>query len=70
MIFGIALFGDLPTVHLFLGLAVVIASGLFIVWRETVRAAPVTLAAGRGEVVARAARRARRPASGARPIEP
>ena len=29
---------------------------LFIVWRETVRARPITIAGGRGEVTARAAR--------------
>ena len=56
VLFGIWLFGDPPTSNLLLGLGIVVSSGLFIIWRETVRARPVTLAAGRGEVTARAAR--------------
>ncbi|MEZ5826355.1 MAG: hypothetical protein R3C97_17005 [Geminicoccaceae bacterium] len=56
MIFRILLFGDMPAANLFVGLAIVIASGLFIVWRETVRARPVAVGGGRGEVTARAAR--------------
>jgi len=34
----------------------VVAAGLFIVYRETVRAKPVTVGGGRGEVPARIAR--------------
>ncbi|MCB2009216.1 MAG: DMT family transporter [Geminicoccaceae bacterium] len=56
MVFGIMIFGNMPTTNLFIGLAIVVASGLFIVWRETVRARPITIAGGRGEVTARAAR--------------
>ncbi|MCB9944879.1 MAG: DMT family transporter [Geminicoccaceae bacterium] len=56
VIFGMMLFGDQPTLHLLIGLAIVIGSGMFIVWRETVRSKPVTLGGGRGEVTARAAR--------------
>jgi hypothetical protein len=41
---------------LFLGLGIVVASGLYTLWRETVRRRPVTLTVGRGEVPARAAR--------------
>ena len=56
VLFGIWVFGDLPSINLFLGLAIVTTSGLYIVWRETVRARPVTLGGGRGEVPARIAR--------------
>ena len=56
VLFGIWLFGDLPTPNLYLGLVIVTGSGLFIVWRETIRNRPVTIAGGRGEVPARAAR--------------
>jgi drug/metabolite transporter (DMT)-like permease len=56
VIFGILVFGDVPGSNLFVGLAIVIAAGLFIVYRETVRATPVTVGGGRGEVPARAAR--------------
>ena len=34
---GLAIWGDVPTPHLLLGAAVVVASGLYILWRETVR---------------------------------
>jgi len=54
--FGIVLFGDLPTPNLFAGMAIIVASGLFVLWRETVRERPVTLTVGRGEVAARVAR--------------
>ncbi len=56
VLFGILVFGDLPTANLFIGLAIVVAAGLFIVYRETVRARPVTVGGGRGEVPARIAR--------------
>ena len=54
--FGLLVFGDAPTTNLFVGLVVVIAAGLFIIYRETVRATPVTVGGGRGEVPARIAR--------------
>jgi S-adenosylmethionine uptake transporter len=56
VVFGFVLFGDVPQPVLFAGLALVVGSGLYTVWRETVRRLPVTLTAGRGEVPARAAR--------------
>ena len=37
---GFAVWGDLPTVALLIGSAIVIASGLFLFWRET-RKVPV-----------------------------
>jgi drug/metabolite transporter (DMT)-like permease len=56
VLFGALLFGDRPDPVLFAGLTIVAASGLYTLWRETVRQRPVTLTAGRGEVPARAAR--------------
>ena len=56
VVFGILVFGDVPGLNLFLGLAIVVAAGLFIVYRETVRARPVTVGGGRAEVPARVAR--------------
>lgn len=54
--YGALLFGDRPTPILFLGMAIVTASGLYTLWRETVRQRPTVLLASRGEVTARAAR--------------
>jgi drug/metabolite transporter (DMT)-like permease len=34
---GLAVWGDVPTPHLLLGAAVVVGSGLYILWRETIR---------------------------------
>jgi drug/metabolite transporter (DMT)-like permease len=34
---GLAIWGDVPTPHLLLGATVVVSSGLYILWRETVR---------------------------------
>jgi drug/metabolite transporter (DMT)-like permease len=34
---GFVIWGDVPTPHLIIGAAVVVASGLYILWRETVR---------------------------------
>jgi drug/metabolite transporter (DMT)-like permease len=34
---GFAIWGDIPTPHLLLGAAVVVASGLYLLWRETLR---------------------------------
>jgi S-adenosylmethionine uptake transporter len=56
MLFGAVLFGDQPVPVMFVGMALVMGSGLYTVWRETLRAKPVTLGGGRGEVAARAAR--------------
>jgi drug/metabolite transporter (DMT)-like permease len=36
-ILGSAIWGDVPTPSLLLGSAIVVASGLYILWRETVR---------------------------------
>ncbi len=36
-ILGFAIWGDVPTSSLLLGSAIVAASGLYILWRETVR---------------------------------
>ncbi|MDX6751849.1 DMT family transporter [Geminicoccaceae bacterium 1502E] len=55
VLFGALLFGDRPTPMLFAGMALVVGSGLFILWRETVRRTIVTIAT-HGEVPARAAR--------------
>lgn len=54
--YGALLFGDQPTPILFVGMAIVTASGLYTLWRETVRQRPTVLLATRGEVTARAAR--------------
>lgn len=55
VLFGALLFGDRPTPMLFAGMALVVGSGLFTLWRETVRRSTVTIAT-HGEVPARAAR--------------
>jgi len=36
-IFGYAIFGEVPTAHVFAGSAIVAASGLFVIWRERQR---------------------------------
>lgn len=36
-LFGYWLFGEIPTIHVFLGAGVVAASGLFVIWRERQR---------------------------------
>ncbi|MFO1069892.1 MAG: DMT family transporter [Geminicoccaceae bacterium] len=56
MLFGAMLFGDMPQPIMFVGMILVVASGLYILWRETQRRRVVTLGAARGEVPARAAR--------------
>lgn len=56
VLFGLLVFGDRPTPLLFAGMALVVASGLYILWRERVRRGTVTLGAARGEVPARRAR--------------
>ena len=56
VVFGILVFGDVPSANLFVGLGIVVACGLFIVYRETVRSRPVTVGGGRGEVPAQIAR--------------
>jgi drug/metabolite transporter (DMT)-like permease len=56
VLFGALLFADRPEPVLFAGMGLVVASGLYTIWRETVRRRPVTLGGGRGEVPARAAR--------------
>lgn len=55
VLYGVLLFGDRPAPVLFAGMALVVGSGLYTLWRETVRRRVVTLG-GRGEVPARAAR--------------
>ena len=56
VLFGVVLFSNRPEPVLFVGMAIVVASGLYTIWRETARQRPVTLGGGRGEVAARAAR--------------
>jgi drug/metabolite transporter (DMT)-like permease len=34
LLLGLAVWGDLPTIHLLIGSAIVVASGLFLLWRE------------------------------------
>jgi drug/metabolite transporter (DMT)-like permease len=36
-ILGVVIWGDIPGADLFLGSAIVIGSGLYILWRETIR---------------------------------
>ena len=36
-LFGYWLFGEIPTVHVFVGSGIVAASGLFVIWRERQR---------------------------------
>jgi drug/metabolite transporter (DMT)-like permease len=33
-VFGYVLFGEIPTIHVYAGAAIVAASGLFVIWRE------------------------------------
>ena len=56
VLLGLLVFGDRPTPLLFAGMALVVGSGLYILWRERVRQGSVTLGAARGEVPARRAR--------------
>lgn len=56
IMFGALLFGNPPTPMVFLGMALIIGSGLFTLWREMVRRGNVNLGAARGEVAARRAR--------------
>lgn len=56
VLFGALLFGNRPDPLLLAGMALVAASGLYTLWRETVRRGAATLGGGRGEVPARAAR--------------
>ncbi len=48
-LFGWLLFGALPGPSTWLGAPVIVASGLYIVWRERVRHQPIAIAAGRDE---------------------
>lgn len=56
ILFGALLFGDRPAPVLFVGMALVVGSGLYTLWRETVRRKVPSLGSSRGEVPARAAR--------------
>jgi len=56
ILFGALLFGNRPEPVLFAGMALVVGSGLYTLWRETVRRRPITVGGGHGEVPARAAR--------------
>ena len=51
IVYGVLIFGDRPTVPLFIGAGLIIASGLFILMRERARGLPVTAAVA-PEVVA------------------
>ncbi|MCJ8051969.1 DMT family transporter [Shinella curvata] len=44
-VLGYAIFGDFPTPSKWLGIAIIVASGLFIIWREHKNRAPTTSAA-------------------------
>jgi drug/metabolite transporter (DMT)-like permease len=35
IIFGLVIWGDVPTLHLLIGSAIVVASGIFLLWRES-----------------------------------
>jgi drug/metabolite transporter (DMT)-like permease len=56
ILFGALLFGDRPVPVLFVGMALVVGSGLYTLWRETIRRNVASLGSSRGEVPARAAR--------------
>jgi drug/metabolite transporter (DMT)-like permease len=56
VLFGLLLFGDPPHFWLLVGMSLVVGSGLYTLWRETVRRQLPHLGAARGEVPARAAR--------------
>ena len=50
MILSFAVWGDVPTSGLLVGSAIVVASGLYILWRETLRRRPAVPAPRRGVV--------------------
>jgi drug/metabolite transporter (DMT)-like permease len=56
ILFGAMLFGDRPVPVMYAGMALVVGSGLYTLWRETIRRKVASLGSGRGEVPARAAR--------------
>lgn len=56
VLFGVLLFGYRPDTFLFLGMGLVVASGLYTLWREVLRHRVITFGGGRGEVPARVAR--------------
>lgn len=56
VLYGALLFGNRPEPMLFVGMALVVGSGLYTLWREMVRQRTVSLGAARSEVPARAAR--------------
>lgn len=60
LVFGLAFFHYEPGATLYLGMAIVIGSGLYTIWRETVRRTQPTVGV-RGEVPARAAREPQAP---------
>jgi drug/metabolite transporter (DMT)-like permease len=35
LLLGLIIWGDLPTIHLLIGSAIVVTSGLFLLWRES-----------------------------------
>jgi drug/metabolite transporter (DMT)-like permease len=41
MLFGFALWGDVPTISLIVGSAIVVGSGLFLLWRESKKLKPI-----------------------------
>lgn len=45
---GFLIFGDFPDLWMWIGAAIIVASGVFIVWRETRRSAPLTVQAAPG----------------------
>ena len=56
VLFGVLLFGYRPDAFLFLGMGLVVASGLYTLWREVLRQKVITFGGGRGEVPSRVAR--------------
>ena len=56
VLYGVLLFGNIPDLQLAIGMTIVVASGLYTLWRETVRRGIATLGPTRGEVPARSAR--------------
>ena len=48
LLLGYAVWGEMPTFHLLVGSAIVVGSGLFLLWRETRRQASPTAATGAG----------------------
>jgi hypothetical protein len=57
MILGFAVWGDVPTPGLLVGSAIVVASGVYILWRETMHRRPGDPSAAAGVVAPSGSRR-------------